>query len=56
MPLICGSSTLSTAAAVIAASAALPPACSTVTAHSDASWCDVAAIPSQAITVERPGR
>ncbi len=56
MPVICGSTTPSTASAVTAASAALPPARKVSMAASDASGCDVAAMPSQAITGERPGR
>src|SRR5262245_64992325 len=56
MPVMCGSTTLSTATAVTAASAALPPARRHAIAASLASGCDVAAIPSQAMTGERPGR
>ncbi len=56
MPVMCGSITQSTATAVIAASAALPPARSTSIAASVASGCEVAAMPSPAMTGERPGR
>src|SRR6476619_5953647 len=56
MPVMCGSITHSTATAVTAASTALPPARSTSTAASVASGCEVAAMPSLAITGERPGR
>src|SRR5881409_990487 len=56
MPVICGSITQSTATAVTAASTALPPARSTSIAASVASGCEVAAMPSRAITGERPGR
>ena len=56
MPVMCGSITHSTATAVTAASAALPPARSTSIAASVASGCEVAAMPSPAITGERPGR
>src|SRR5262245_23717733 len=56
MPVMCGSTTHSTATAVTAASAAEPPARSTSTAALVASGCDVAAMPSQAIVGERPGR
>src|ERR1700686_4342428 len=55
MPVICGSTTHTTAPAPTAASAALPPARSASTAASVASGCEVAAMPSQAITGERPG-
>ena len=53
---MCGSITQSTATAVIAASVALPPARSTSIAASVASGCEVAAMPSPAMTGERPGR
>src|SRR5437763_12430382 len=56
MPVICGSITHRTAAAVTAASAALPPARSTSMAAKLASGFEVAAMPSRAITGERPGR
>src|SRR5712691_3051620 len=56
MPVICGSSTLSVATAVTAASAAVPPARSASIAASVASGCEVAAMPSPATTAERPGR
>ena len=55
MPVMCGSTTHSVATAATAASAALPPARSMSTAAKVASGCDVAAMPSQAITGERPG-
>jgi len=55
MPVICGSTTHSTAAAVTAASAALPPARNASMAARLARGCEVAAIPSQAMTGERPG-
>ena len=55
MPVMCGSITHSTATAVTAASTALPPARSTSMAASVASGCEVAAMPSLAITGERPG-
>src|SRR5215470_6849514 len=55
MPVICGSTTQSVATAATAASAAVPPARSTSTAARVASGCEVAAMPSQAITGERPG-
>src|SRR5262245_31685228 len=56
MPVMCGSTTHSTATAATAASAAVPPAFSISMAVSVASGCDVAAMPSQARTGERPGR
>src|ERR1041385_7817216 len=56
MPVICGSITQSTATAVTAASTALPPERSTSIAASVASGCEVAAMPSLAMTGERPGR
>jgi len=55
IPVICGSLTHSTPAAVTAASTALPPARSTSTAASDAAGEDVAAIPFSAWTVDLPG-
>src|SRR5262245_15839400 len=55
MPVMCGSTTHSTATAVTAASVALPPARSVSTAARLASGCEVAAMPSQAMTAERPG-
>src|SRR6188472_1423634 len=55
MPVICGSITHSTATAVTAASTALPPRRITSIAASVASGCEVAAMPSPAITGERPG-
>jgi hypothetical protein len=55
MPVMCGSITQRTATAVTAASVALPPARSTSMAASVASGCEVAAMPSPAITGERPG-
>src|SRR5262249_61977137 len=48
-----GSTPARTAAAVIAASVALPPACSTFRPAADASGCDVAIIPCVPITTER---
>src|SRR5262245_3687505 len=56
MPVMCGSTTHCTATAVTAASAALPPARSVSIAASVASGWEVAAMPSQAMTCERPGR
>src|SRR3954470_21833387 len=56
MPVMCGSITQSTAIAVTAASTALPPRRMTSMAASVASGCEVAAMPSPAITGERPGR
>src|SRR5215470_7937228 len=56
IPVICGSTTHSTATAATAASAALPPARKVSIAASDASGWEVAAMPSQAMTGERPGR
>src|SRR6185295_19748185 len=56
MPVICGSTTQSTATAATAASAALPPARSVSIAVSEASGCEVAAMASPAMTAERPGR
>src|SRR5664279_2299221 len=56
MPVLCGSMTPSTAVAATAASTALPPARSTSMAVSVASGWEVAAMPSLAITGERPGR
>ena len=55
MPVMCGSTTHNTATAATAASAALPPARSVSTAAKVASGCEVAAMPSLAITGERPG-
>jgi len=55
MPVICGSTTHRTATAVTAASAALPPARNASMAARLASGCEVAAMPSQAMTAERPG-
>src|SRR5664279_3536091 len=55
MPVLCGSITPSTAVAATAASTALPPARSTSMAVSVANGCEVAAMPSLAITGERPG-
>src|SRR5664279_6532577 len=55
MPVICGSTTQSVATAATAASAALPPARNVSMAARLASGCEVAAMPSQAITGERPG-
>ena len=55
IPVICGSTTHSTATAVTAASTALPPARRVSTAARLASGCEVAVIPSQAMTGERPG-
>src|SRR5471032_3181113 len=55
MPVLCGSTTPSTAVAATAASTALPPARSTSMAVSVASGWEVAAMPSLAITGERPG-
>src|SRR5262245_23168981 len=55
MPVMCGSITHSTATAVTAASTALPPARRTSIAANVASGCEVAAMPSAAITGERPG-
>src|SRR5208283_2535831 len=52
---MCGSTTHRVATAATAASAALPPARSMSTAAKVASGCEVAAMPSQAITGERPG-
>ena len=54
MPVMCGSVTLSTAAAVTAASMALPPARSTSSPAADASGWLVATMPLGAYTVERP--
>ena len=48
MPVICGSTTHSTATAATAASAALPPERITSSAASVASGCEVAAIASRA--------
>src|SRR5258708_36272505 len=55
MPVMCGSTTQSPATGVTAASTALPPARNTSMAASVASGCEVAAMPSLAITGERPG-
>ena len=55
MPVICGSTTPSAATAVTAASAAVPPARNVAIAISLASGWEVAAMPSQAMTAERPG-
>src|SRR5512139_244710 len=52
---MCGSTTQSTATAATAASAALPPARKVSMAASVASGWEVAAMPWQAITGERPG-
>src|SRR5215471_4765115 len=55
MPVMCGSTIHKTATAVTAASAAVPPARSmSIAASVDNGW-EVAAMPSQAITGERPG-
>jgi hypothetical protein len=56
MPVIAGSMTPSSATAVTAASAAVPPARRTSIAACVASGCEVAAMPSQAMTGERPGK
>src|SRR5207244_7868533 len=56
MPVMCGSTAHSTATAAPAASAALPPARKVSIAASDARGWEVAAMPSQAMTGERPGR
>src|SRR5471032_2565654 len=53
MPVIDGSTTASTAAAVTAASIALPPSCSTFSPAADASGWLVAIIPLRPITAER---
>ncbi len=55
MPVMCGSNTPSAATAATAASAAVPPARSVAIAISLASGWEVAAMPSQAITADRPG-
>src|SRR4051812_4596694 len=55
MPVICGSTTHSTATAATAASAAVPPSRKVSTAARVASGCDVAAMPLRAMTGERPG-
>src|SRR5471032_3161732 len=55
MPVLCGSTTPSTAVAATAASTALPPARNVSMAVRVASGCEVAAIPSLAMTGERPG-
>src|SRR5258708_1078946 len=55
MPVIWGSTTASVAAAATAASAAVPPALRVSIATWLASGCEVAAMPSQANTAERPG-
>src|SRR5579864_5634663 len=55
MPVDSGSITHSAAQAATAASAAVPPARSVSIAAIVASGCDVAAMPSQAMTGERPG-
>ena len=55
MPVMCGSTTHSVATAATAASAAVPPARKVSIAASVASGCEVAAMPSPAITGERPG-
>ena len=55
MPVLCGSTTPSTAQAATAASVALPPSRSTSIAVSVASGCEVAAMPFVEITGERPG-
>ena len=54
IPVMCGSVTLSTAAAVTAASIAFPPCCSTSSAADDASGWLVATIPCGAYTTDRP--
>ena len=53
MPVIDGSTTASTAAAVTAASIALPPSCSTFSPAADASGWLVAIIPLRPNTAER---
>jgi len=55
IPVMCGSTTASTAAAAIAASIAMPPAFRVSMAARVASGCEVAAAASPAITTERPG-
>src|ERR1043166_4499886 len=55
MPVLSGSITHSAATAATAASAAVPPSRSASMAASVASGCEVAAMPSQAMTGERPG-
>ena len=55
MPVMCGSTTHSSAAAATAASAALPPARKVSMATRLARGCEVAVMPSQAMTGERPG-
>src|SRR5262245_47618864 len=55
MPVDCGSMTPRRAAAVTAASAAVPPARSVSIAARLASGLEVAAMPASAWTVERPG-
>src|SRR5215467_13788572 len=55
MPVMWGSTTASVAAAATAASAAVPPALRVSMATWLASGWDVAAMPSQARTAERPG-
>src|SRR5258708_7451164 len=55
MPVLSGSITHSAAQAATAASAAGPPPRSASMAASVASGCEVAAMPSQAMTGERPG-
>ena len=54
IPVICGSTTFSTAAAVTAASIAFPPRCSTASPAAVASGWLVAMAPWGAYTVERP--
>src|SRR5947209_15936179 len=56
IPVMCGSTTQRTATAATAASAAVPPARKVSIATRVASGCEVAAMPSQAMTGERPGR
>src|SRR5450759_5028178 len=53
MPVIDGSTTASTAAAVTAASIALPPSCSTLSPAADASGWLVAIMPLRPMTTER---
>src|SRR5229473_4618349 len=55
MPVMWGSTTASVAAAATAASAAVPPALRVSMATWLASGCEVAAMPSQAKTADRPG-
>src|ERR1051325_1538702 len=55
MPVLSGSITHKAATAATAAPAGVPPPRSASTAASVASGCEVAAMPSQAMTGERPG-